>query len=113
MRSRTQRSDIRVYNTTELSDLFDRVSAGPATSNRQTRALASQFAEKPSRPAPAVLSVEGVGSLVEWVLSTVGGRDRSIMQPAIRAVLRLENSGAASRCLVRLAPREPLGSSTL
>ena len=34
--------DICVYNTTQLSDLFDRVVLVSATSNRQTRALASR-----------------------------------------------------------------------
>ena len=38
--------DIRVFNTTGLSDLFDRVIVASATSNRQTRALASHLREK-------------------------------------------------------------------
>ncbi len=33
--------DIKVFNTTHLTSLFDRVVIASATSNRQTRALAS------------------------------------------------------------------------
>jgi len=33
--------DIQVFNTTHLTSLFDRVIIASATSNRQTRALAS------------------------------------------------------------------------
>ena len=38
--------DIVVYNTSGLTDLFDRVIITTASSNRQTRALASNVAEK-------------------------------------------------------------------
>jgi nicotinate-nucleotide adenylyltransferase len=38
--------DIQVFNTTALSDMFDRVVIASGTSNRQTRALASSVAEK-------------------------------------------------------------------
>jgi len=44
--------DIEVYNTTHLSNLFDRVILVSATSNRQTRALASHVAEKAKQAAP-------------------------------------------------------------
>ncbi|MEN9762057.1 MAG: hypothetical protein RI906_1883, partial [Pseudomonadota bacterium] len=33
--------DIKVYNTTELTSLFDRVIIASGSSNRQTRALAA------------------------------------------------------------------------
>ena len=38
--------DIQVYNTSELTGLFDRVVVVSGTSNRQTRAMASHVAEK-------------------------------------------------------------------
>jgi ribosome-associated protein len=37
--------DIRVFSTTHMTSLFDRVIIASATSNRQTRALASSVAE--------------------------------------------------------------------
>ena len=38
--------DIRVFSTTHMTSLFDRVIIASATSNRQTRALASSVSEK-------------------------------------------------------------------
>jgi ribosome-associated protein len=38
--------DIKVFNTTGLTELFDRVVIASGTSNRQTRALASSVVEK-------------------------------------------------------------------
>ena len=38
--------DIRVFNTTGQTDLFDRVIIATGTSNRQTRALASHVRDK-------------------------------------------------------------------
>ena len=51
--------DIRVFNTTGLSDLFDRVVVATATSNRQTRALASHVREKAKEKGFPIISVEG------------------------------------------------------
>ena len=95
--------DIRVYNTSELSDLFDRVVLVTATSNRQTRALASSVVEKAKQAGAAVLSVEGEQT-GEWVLVDLGDVVVHIMQPAIRAYYALEEIWGGKPVRVRLAP---------
>jgi ribosome-associated protein len=95
--------DICVYNTTQLSDLFDRVVLVSATSNRQTRALASRVAEKAKQAGAAVLSVEGE-EVGEWVLVDLGEVVVHIMQPAIRAYYSLEEIWGGKPVRVRLAP---------
>jgi ribosome-associated protein len=95
--------DIRVFNTTHLSDLFDRVVLVTATSNRQTRALASNVVEKAKQAGAAVLSVEGEQA-GEWVLVDLGDVVVHIMQPAIRAYYALEEIWGGKAARVRLAP---------
>ena len=63
--------DIRVFNTTGLSDMFDRVVLASGISNRQTRALASSVAEKVKAAGGVVVSMEGEDS-GEWVLVDCG-----------------------------------------
>ena len=81
--------DIRVFNTTGLSDLFDRVVVATATSNRQTRALASHVREKAKEKGFPIISVEGEET-GEWVLVDLGDLVVHIMQPGIRAYYNLE-----------------------
>jgi ribosome-associated protein len=81
--------DIRVFNTTQLSDLFDRVVLASGTSNRQTRALASSVAEKVKDAGGTVVSMEGEES-GDWVLVDCGDAVVHILQPAIRAYYNLE-----------------------
>lgn len=100
--------DIRVYNTTHLSNLFDRVVLVTATSNRQTRALASRVAEKAKQAGAIVLSVEGEEA-GEWVLVDLGDVVVHIMQPAIRAYYALEELWGDKAVRVRLAPEARAG----
>jgi ribosome-associated protein len=94
--------DIQVFNTTHLSDLFDRVVLVSGTSNRQTRALASSVAEKAKRAGAGVLSVEGE-DVGEWVLVDLGDVVVHIMQPAIRAYYALEEIWGGKPVRVKLA----------
>ena len=100
--------DIRVYNTTHLSNLFDRVVLVTATSNRQTRALASHVVEKAKTAGATVLSVEGEDA-GEWVLVDLGDVVVHIMQPAIRAYYALEELWGDKAVRVRLAPESRTG----
>lgn len=81
--------DIQVYNTTGLTDLFDRVVIASGTSNRQTRALASRVCEQVRERGGHVISVEGQES-GEWVLVDLGDVVVHLMQPAIRSYYNLE-----------------------
>jgi ribosome-associated protein len=81
--------DIEVYNTTALSDLFDRVVLVSGTSNRHTRSLAASVAEKVKQAGGTVISVEGEEA-GEWVLVDLGDIVVHIMQPAVREHYALE-----------------------
>jgi ribosome-associated protein len=81
--------DIKVFNTTQLSDLFERVIVASGTSNRQTRALASSVAEKVKQAGGHIVSVEGEDA-GEWVLVDCGDAVVHILQPATRAYYNLE-----------------------
>jgi ribosome-associated protein len=81
--------DIVVYNTVGMTELFDRVILATASSNRQTRALASRVGEKVKAADGQVLSTEGLDT-GEWVLVDLGDAVVHIMQPAIRAYYKLE-----------------------
>jgi ribosome-associated protein len=100
--------DIHVYNTSHLSDLFDRVVLVTATSNRQTRALASHVVENAKQAGAVVLSVEGEEA-GEWVLVDLGDVIVHIMQPAIRAYYALEEIWGGKPVRVRLAPESRSG----
>lgn len=81
--------DIRIFDTTLQTSLFERVIVASGTSNRQTKALASSVKEKVKEKGGEVLSVEG-GDTGEWVLVDLGSIVVHVMQPAIRAYYRLE-----------------------
>lgn len=80
--------NIEVFNTTGLSDMFDRVVLASGTSNRQTRALASSVAEKVKAAGGTVVSMEGEDS-GEWVLVDCGDAVVHILQPAVREYYNL------------------------
>lgn len=81
--------DIKVFDTTHLTSLFDRVIIASGTSNRQTRALASSVADKVRENGGKVISVEG-GDTGEWVLVDCGDAIVHILQPALRQYYNLE-----------------------
>lgn len=90
--------DIEVINTTRLTSLFERVIIASANSNRQTRALARNVANKAREAGLTVLSIEGEDG-GEWVLVDLGDIVVHVMQPAVRAYYNLEElwAGGASR----------------
>ena len=102
--------EIRVFDTSHLTSLFDRIVVASGTSNRQTKALASSVRDKVKENGGNILSVEGEGT-GEWVLVDMGDMVVHIMQPAIRAYYRLEEIwgekevkfGAAKRVSQRTA----------
>jgi len=95
--------DIKVFNTTHLTSLFDRVVIASATSNRQTRALAASVADKARSLKAPVVSTEGEDT-GEWVLVDLGDIVVHIMQPAIRQYYNLEEVWGGKPVRVRLLP---------
>ena len=81
--------DIKVFNTEQLSDMFERVVVASGTSNRQTRALASSVVEKVKEAGGYIVSVEGEDA-GEWVLVDCGEVVVHILQPTFRAYYNLE-----------------------
>src|ERR1700712_1770659 len=82
-------ADIQVYNSTGLTQLFDRVIIASGTSNRQTRALAASVRDKVKAAGGDIVSVEGEDT-GEWVLVDLGDAIVHVMQPAIRQYYNLE-----------------------
>ena len=95
--------DIKVFNTTKLTELFDRVIVASGTSNRQTRALASSVVEKVKAAGGEVISVEGAEA-GEWVLVDLGDVVVHIMQPASRDYYALEEIWGGKPVRMKLAP---------
>ena len=100
--------DIQVFDTTKLTSLFDRVIIASATSNRQSRAIASNVRDKAKAAGGEVIAVEGEET-GEWVLVDLGDIIIHIMQPAIRQYYNLEEIWGGKTVRVRLgAPDLPL-----
>ncbi len=81
--------DIRIYDTTHLTSMFDRIAVASGTSNRQTKALAASVRDKVKAAGGDIVNIEGE-TTGEWVLVDLGDMVVHIMQPAIRAYYRLE-----------------------
>jgi ribosome-associated protein len=81
--------DIAVFDTVNLTSLFDRIAVVSGTSNRQTKALAASVRDKVKAAGGDVIGIEGEDT-GEWVLVDLGDMIVHIMQPAIRAYYRLE-----------------------
>ena len=81
--------EIRLYDTTHLTSMFDRIAIASGTSNRQTKALAASVRDKVKAAGGHIVGIEGEGT-GEWVLVDLGDMVVHIMQPAIRAYYRLE-----------------------
>ncbi len=81
--------DIQVFNTEQLSPLFERVIVASGTSNRQTKALASSVVDavrEAGFPKPRIEGEENG----EWIIVDCGAAVAHIMQPAIRQYYHLE-----------------------
>ena len=102
--------DIRAFDTTHLTSLFDRMAIASGTSNRQTKALAASVRDKVKEHGGRIANIEGEET-GEWVLVDLGDMVVHIMQPAIRDYYRLEEIwgekeiklGAAKRTSKRTA----------
>ncbi len=81
--------DIRVYDTSKLSELFDRVIIATGSSNRQTRSLAMSVKEEVNAKGGEVISIEGLET-GEWVLVDCGDIVVHILQPMLRSYYQLE-----------------------
>jgi ribosome-associated protein len=81
--------DIKVFNTTHLTELFDRTVIASGTSSRQTKALAMSVRDAVKEAGGHVIAVEGE-DVGEWVLVDCGDAVVHIMQPQLRQYYNLE-----------------------
>ena len=102
--------DIRVFNTTHLTELFDRVIVASGTSNRQTKALASSVREKVKEAGGDIVSTEGE-DIGEWVLVDCGDAVVHILQPALRQYYNLEEIWGDKPVRVKLSTPNPFGGA--
>jgi ribosome-associated protein len=96
--------DIKVFNTSHITSLFERVVIASGTSNRQTRALASSVRDRAREQNVPVVACEGEDS-GEWVLVDLGDMVVHCMQPAIRHYYNLEELWGDKPVRVRLLPQ--------
>lgn len=103
--------DIRIFDTSHLTSMFDRIAIASGTSNRQTKALASSVRDSVKAAGGQILSMEGEGT-GEWVLVDLGDMVVHIMQPAIRAYYRLEELWGEKEIKLGAATRSATGAKT-
>ncbi len=99
--------DIKVFDTTKLTSLFDRVIIASGTSNRQTRSLARSVYDAVREKKIEVLSLEGEDT-GEWVVIDLGDIVVHCMQPAIRQYYNLEAIWGEKPVRVKLLPQSQL-----
>lgn len=102
--------DIKIFNTSHLTGLFDRVVIASGTSNRQTRALADNVAQKARENKVPILAYEGQDS-GEWVLLDLGDIVVHCLQPAIRQYYNLEEIWGGKPVRVKLLPQSTQSST--
>ncbi|CCG19965.1 conserved hypothetical protein [Taylorella asinigenitalis 14/45] len=81
--------NIKIFNTTHLTSLFDRMIIASGSSNRQTRSLAKSVIDAVRKHDIEIIALEGEDS-GEWVLVDIGDIIIHCMQPHIRAYYDLE-----------------------
>jgi ribosome-associated protein len=102
--------DIKVFNTSHLTGLFDRVIVASGTSNRQTKALASSVREKVKESGGEIISTEGE-DVGEWVLVDCGDAVVHILQPALRQYYNLEEIWGDKPVRIKLSTPSPFGGA--
>ena len=102
--------DIKVFNTSHLTELFDRVIVASGTSNRQTKALASSVREKVKEAGGDIISTEGE-DIGEWVLVDCGDAIVHILQPALRQYYNLEEIWGDKPVRLKLSTPDPFGGA--
>jgi ribosome-associated protein len=102
--------DIKVFNTSHLTSLFDRVIVASGTSNRQTKALASSVRESVKEAGGDIISTEGE-DIGEWVLVDCGDAIVHILQPALRQYYNLEEIWGDKPVRLKLSTPDPFGGA--
>ncbi|CAG9165157.1 Ribosomal silencing factor RsfS [Cupriavidus laharis] len=103
--------DIKVYDTTHLTELFDRVVIASGTSNRQTKALAASVRDTVKEAGGHIVAVEGLET-GEWVLVDCGDAVVHILQPQLRLYYNLEEIWGDKPVRMKLAAAKGLAKAS-
>jgi ribosome-associated protein len=103
--------DIKVYDTTHLTELFDRVVIASGTSNRQTKALAAAVRDTVKEAGGHIIAVEGLET-GEWVLVDCGDAVVHILQPQLRMYYNLEEIWGDKPVRIKLAAAKGLAKAS-
>ncbi|NYT66751.1 ribosome silencing factor [Alcaligenaceae bacterium] len=103
--------DIKIFSTTHITGMFDRVVIASGASNRQTRALASSVADKAREHKIPIIAYEGEET-GEWVLLDLGDIVIHCMQPSIREYYNLEELWGDKPVHVKLLPESTMPATS-
>jgi|GEM_PF-164903 len=103
--------DIKVFDTTHLTELFDRVVIASGNSNRQTKALAASVRDTVKDAGGHIVAVEGLET-GEWVLVDCGDAVVHILQPQLRQYYNLEEIWGDKPVRVKLAAAKGLAKAS-
>ena len=98
--------EIVVFDTEELSALFERVIIASGTSNRQTKALASRVRDKVKEAGYPKPRIEGEDN-GEWIIVDCGSVVAHVMQPTIRSYYNLEEIWGDKPVRLKLGAPKP------
>ena len=98
--------DIVVFDTEELSALFERVIVASGTSNRQTKALAASVRDAVREAGFSKPRIEGEGN-GEWIIVDCGQAVVHIMQPNFRQYYNLEELWGEKPVRLKLGVAKP------
>jgi ribosome-associated protein len=98
--------EIVVFDTEEMSALFERVIIASGTSNRQTKALAASVRDKVKEAGFAKPRIEGEDN-GEWIIVDCGSVVAHVMQPTIRTYYNLEEIWGDKPVRLKLGAPKP------
>jgi ribosome-associated protein len=98
--------DIVVFDTEEMSALFERVIIASGTSNRQTKALAASVRDKVKESGYPKPRIEGEDN-GEWIIVDCGSVVAHVMQPTIRSYYNLEEIWGDKPVRLKLGAPKP------
>ena len=102
--------DIVVFNTEELSPLFERVIIASGTSNRQTKALAASVRDAVREAGFDKPRIEGEDN-GEWIIVDCGQAVAHVMKPVIGQYYRLEAVWGAQPVRLKAAAKAAAGAA--
>jgi ribosome-associated protein len=98
--------EIVVFDTEEMSALFERVIIASGTSNRQTKALAASVRDKVKESGYPKPRIEGEDN-GEWIIVECGSVVAHVMQPTIRSYYNLEEIWGDKPVRLKLGAPKP------